>query len=111
MDGWPTLWGGVDLLNSRKPDADRAIQRSLVSEVWNTSGSSAGTRSIATMLYLMQTDCPQTANQPQTRTTRPSVGLPSTYAWACAASASGKVRSMSTSSFPLAACANIRETV
>lgn len=109
--GWIANLMGVDLLNSRKPDADRAIQRSLVSEVWNASGGSAGARSIATMLYLMQTDCPQTANQPQTRTTRPSVGLPSTYAWAFAASASGKVRSMSTSSPPLAACANIWETV
>lgn len=32
------------------PDADRTIKRSLVSEVWNTSGGSAGARSIATMV-------------------------------------------------------------
>ncbi|PEH74368.1 IS3 family transposase [Edwardsiella tarda] len=36
--------------NSTEPDADRAVKRSLVSEVWNASGGSAGARSIATMV-------------------------------------------------------------
>ncbi|EHX0108557.1 IS3 family transposase, partial [Escherichia coli] len=36
--------------NSRGPHAERAVKRSLVSEVWNASGGSAGARSIATMV-------------------------------------------------------------
>lgn len=36
--------------NSSGPDAARALKRSLVSEVWNASGGSAGARSIATMV-------------------------------------------------------------
>jgi len=36
--------------SGREPDADRAVKRSLVSEVWNASGGSAGARSIATMV-------------------------------------------------------------
>lgn len=36
--------------NSTEPDADRAVKRSLVSEVWNASGGSAGARSITTMV-------------------------------------------------------------
>ncbi|EAY8675412.1 hypothetical protein AX334_18040 [Salmonella enterica] len=36
--------------NSTEPGAERAIKRSLVSEVWNASGGAAGARSIATMV-------------------------------------------------------------
>ncbi|MEQ5054690.1 IS3 family transposase [Klebsiella michiganensis] len=36
--------------NSSEANADRAIKRSLVSEVWNASAGSAGARSIATMV-------------------------------------------------------------
>lgn len=36
--------------NSTQSDADRALKRSLVSEVWSASGGSAGARSIATMV-------------------------------------------------------------
>ncbi|KKF35918.1 transposase [Erwinia tracheiphila] len=36
--------------NSTEPDADRAVKRRLVSEVWNASGGSACARSIATMV-------------------------------------------------------------
>ncbi|QXD01208.1 Mobile element protein (plasmid) [Klebsiella sp. PL-2018] len=36
--------------NGRDSDAERAVKRSLVSEVWNASGGSAGARSIATMV-------------------------------------------------------------
>jgi len=36
--------------NSNEPDVDRAIKRSLVSEIWNASDNSVGDRSIATMV-------------------------------------------------------------